>query len=342
MVDKLIRIIADDAKKIINKNDFSELSEKTIVITGASGLIGTYFLECLKQIKEDLRLVAVIQSEPVHYLEHILDDKRIRILRGDLTSHSFLNEIPQAEYIIHTAGYAQPGRFMEDQIKTLKLNTEVQLSLFEKLSTDGKYLFVSSSEVYSGSPNVPYKETDIGITNTTHPRSCYIEGKRCGEAVCNAYRAKGVDAKSARLSLAYGPGTKRGDKRVMNSFIQKALEGKITLLDQGRAKRTYCYVSDAVEIMWKILLHGKEAIYNVGGNSRITIRELAQKIGSCMKVPVEFPKEAHEAEGAPEDVYLDMTKVINEFGKTEYVPFDEGLARTIEWQKALYSSKEGI
>lgn len=340
MMGKLVQIIADDAKITVMKTDLGELADKSIVITGASGLIGTHFLACLRQIKEEFKLFAVIQSEPMPYLKYFLDDKRVKVLRGDLTSQSFRKKIPQAEYIIHTAGYAQPGRFMEDQIKTLKLNTEVQLSLFEKLSTNGKYLFLSTSEIYSGSSNVPYKETDIGTTNTTHPRACYIEGKRCGEAICNAYRTKGIDAKSARLSLAYGPGTKPGDKRVLNSFIEKALEGKISLLDQGSANRTYCYVTDAVEIMWKILLHGKDAIYNVGGNSRITIRELAQKIGDYMKVPVEFPKESNESKGAPEDVWLDMKKVQNEFGKTDYVPFDEGLKRTIEWQKALYSAKE--
>jgi nucleoside-diphosphate-sugar epimerase len=338
---ELIRIIEDDAAGTARKIDFSEVAGKTIMITGASGLVGTYFLACLRQASPDFKAVAVIQSEPADHVKYFLDDERFSVLCGDLTDRVFCETLPGADCIIHAAGYGQPGRFMEDQIKTLKMNTDVTLSLFERLSPGGKFLFISTSEVYSGSANVPYKESDIGTTNTTHPRSCYIEGKRCGEAICNAYRARGVDAKSARLSLAYGPGTKRGDKRVMNSFIQKALEGKITLLDQGRAKRTYCYVSDAVEIMWKILLHGKEPVYNVGGNSRTTIRELAQKIGSYMKVPVEFPNGSHKAEGAPEDVYLDMSKVRSEFGNKEYVPFDEGLARTIEWQKTLYSAGEG-
>ncbi|MEK7097218.1 MAG: NAD-dependent epimerase/dehydratase family protein, partial [Patescibacteria group bacterium] len=167
--------------------------------------------------------------------------------------------------------------------------------------------------------------------------SCYIEAKRCGEAICNAYRAKGVQAKSARLSLAYGPGTKQGDLRVLNSFIQKAIQGKIEMLDYGEAKRTYCYISDAIEIMWKILLFGKEPVYNVGGFSNITIADLARKIGKYLDIPVVFPKiSSDKISGAPVDVSLDMSKVKNEFGKTEYVSLDEGLERTIEWQKKLY------
>ena len=178
----------------------------------------------------------------------------------------------------------------------------------------------------------------MGSTNTTHPRSCYIEGKCCGEAICNAYRDRGIQASSARLALAYGPGTKPGDRRVINSFIERGItQGKITLQDMGIAKRTYCYVSDAVEILCHILLNGKEPVYNVGGFSRITIAQLAKEIGHYLNVPVEFPADARELGGAPEDVSLDMSLAENEFRKTQYVPFDEGLIKTIKWQKALYA-----
>ena len=108
------------------------------------------------------------------------------------------------------------------------------------------------------------------------------------------------------------------------------------MLDEGRAKRTYCYVSDAIEIMWNILLFGKEPIYNVGGVSRTTVADLALLIGKYMSVPVIFPTHSENMVGAPDDVYLDISKVANEFHKTEYVSFKEGLERTIEWQKALY------
>ena len=112
------------------------------------------------------------------------------------------------------------------------------------------------------------------------------------------------------------------------------------MLDRGEAKRTYCYVADAVEIMWHVLLHGQEPLYNIGGFSHITIAELAQKIGKYMNVPVEFPEDLTKTlVGAPDDVFLDMSKVKNEFNKTEFISFDEGLAKTIEWQKELYKSQ---
>ena len=339
-MNSLAEIIIKDAEKILEKVDLSEMEGKSILITGASGLIGTYFLACLKVLsgkKKIGKITAICNSQYPVYLSDLVNYLEIEIIIGDLTDHEFCQKMPMADYIIHAAGYGQPGRFMENPIKTLKLNTETTFCLFDKLKKDGKLLFLSTSEVYSGLTTPPHKESEIGSTNTTHPRSCYIEAKRCGEAICNAYRTKGVKAKSARLSLAYGPGTKQNDLRVLNSFIQKAIHGKIELLDQGDAKRTYCYVSDAVEILWNILLFGKEPVYNVGGFSSIAIADLARKIGKHLNVPVIFPKTpSDKVSGAPIDVSLDMSKMKNEFGKTEYVYLDEGLERTIEWQKELY------
>ncbi len=343
-MNRLAEIIAADAEQICKKVDLTEISEKVVIVTGASGLVGGYFLACLKHLSHSMhmkfRAAAVMQSEPHPYLIEFLDYNGAEVLRGDLTDYDFCRSLPQADYIIHAAGYGQPGRFMENPVKTIQLNTSATCALFEKLREKGKFLFISTSEVYSGLTNPPHKESEIGTTNTTHPRACYIEAKRCGEAICNAYRLKNVQAKSARLALAYGPGTRPGDMRVINSFIQKALQGRITLLDQGKAKRTYCYVSDAVEIMWNILLKGRESVYNVGGFSKTTVGDLARKIGEYLNVPVIFPDGSESIiAGAPDDVFLDMAKAQNEFGKTEYVIFDDGLERTIEWQKILYDNE---
>jgi nucleoside-diphosphate-sugar epimerase len=339
---KLAELILQDAQSVCARIDFNELEGKNMLITGASGLVGTHFLACLNHLKSkeklSFKVYSLINSNPSEYFKELAGFKGSEMVQGDLADINFCHSLPKADYIIHAAGYGQPGRFLQDPIKTIKLNTVVLLELFEKLLNGGKLLFLSTSEVYVGLPNPPYKETDIGTTNTNHPRACYIEGKRCGEAICNAYRQKGVKAKSARLSLAYGPGTKDGDKRAINEFIRKGLKERIALLDQGQAKRTYCYVSDAVEIMWNILFRGSEAIYNVGGSSKTTIRELAQKIGDYLKVPVTYPASVLEGlVGAPEDVFLDMSKAEHEFNKKKYVDLTQGLKKTIEWQKLLYA-----
>lgn len=337
----LKQLALKDAENVCSKVNFSELKGKRVLVTGASGLVGVCFLACLnllaQRFSNDLHVFAVTKSPDNDFTRSLLDYKGASVLSGDLTDRIFLDSLPEVDYVIHAAGYGQPGLFMENPLATIKLNTLVTCCLIEKLSKSGKFLFVSSSEVYSGLSTPPFSELDIGTTNTTHPRSCYIESKRCGEAICNASRTKGIQAKSARLGHTYGLGTKLNDRRVINSFIQQAIQKqRIDLLDKGLAIRNYCYVSDAVEIMWDVLLRGKEPIYNVGGPFQISIAGLANLIGNYVEVPVNFPEKSEPLSGAPDNVFLSMKLVESEFGKVDYVSFEEGIKRTIDWQKLLY------
>jgi UDP-glucuronate decarboxylase len=213
------------------------------------------------------------------------------------------------------------------------------IETLNKLNQHGKYLFLSTSELYSGLSASPFSENQIGTTNTNHPRSCYIEGKRCGETLVNAARSGGIHATSGRLSLAYGPGTRRDDARVVNSFIKKAItEGKIEMMDQGNALRTYMYITDAVTLMFKILFFGTMDVYNIGGTSRTTIKNLAEDIGNILGVPVSFPTQTVQGViGAPEDVCLNMERIEKEFGPLDLISLEEGLKKTISWQKMLYT-----
>lgn len=342
IMNPLSKIIIKDAKKIINKINFTSLNNRSILITGAAGLIGTYLLACLYLISSSkrfkLKVNLLIYSDLPEFITALIKELDCNIYQGDITNSQFCKTLPKTDFIIHAAGYGQPGKFMENPIKTIQINTSATLDLFEHLNKGGSFLFLSSSEVYSGLSNPPFNESQIGSTNTDHPRSSYIEGKRTGETICNAYRRLGINAKSARLSLAYGPGTKQHDKRVLNNFIEKALtQGKIDMLDQGEAKRTYCYITDAVEILWNILLFGKDNVYNVGGVSRITIAELAKLIAKETGVSVVFPKNQSDFLGAPGDVYLDLTKVEQEFNKHQFVSLEDGIRTTINWQKNLYN-----
>jgi len=340
----LAELILKDVADITAAVDFNEIKDKTFLITGASGLIGHYLVATLAAAAEKgnapKEVLLVSKHEVPEYFKDLTKNLNARILTGDVSDQDFFKSIPEADYIVHAAGYGQPGKFMIDPVKTLELNTLGTFETLKKLRPDGKYLFVSTSEVYSGLSTPPFKESQIGTTNTDHPRSCYIEGKRGGEVIVNAYRSKGVQAKSARLSLAYGPGTRKDDARVLNSFIKKALmDKKIAMMDHGEAKRTYMYITDAVEILFDILFKGKDALYNVGGTSRTTIKELAEMIGSYTEAPVTFPETESASAGAPDDVYLDMTKSETEFNKKNYLPLAEGLKKTIEWQKELYLLK---
>jgi UDP-glucuronate decarboxylase len=308
------------------------------------GLIGINIVASLRALclkgNGPKSVVCAVNSEIENFNESIFNFSQAIVASGDLTKGvDFLKNFGDFDYIIHAAGYGQPGKFMADPVKTLKLNTSTTIELFELLKNNGNFLFLSTSEVYSGLDFSPHKESDIGSTNTYHPRGCYIEAKRCGEAICCAFNSKGFNARSARVALSFGPGTKKDDHRVINQFIQRALtENKINLMDMGEAKRTYCYVSDTVEILWNIILNGNMPVYNVGGMSKTTIAELAKLIGKLLSVDVFFPNIESTMSDAPLDVSLDMHSVHTEFNKDNYVDFQIGLSETIKFQEYLYKN----
>ena len=282
-----------------------------LLLTGAFGLVGSNICKVLER-----------------------DCLNIEITKVKCTDLPEQSEWGTYDYVIHGAGYGQPQMFNKDKIKTIEINTYYTDALFNFLKPNGKYLFISSSEVYSGTPS-SHTEDMIGTTTPQHPRACYIEGKRCGEAICMAYKEQGYDVKIARLALAYGTGTKKGDTRVINQFIEQAITNKaIIMKDDGSAMRTYCYVDDAVRQLLNILFEGKSVVYNVGGFSRISIRDLAHSIAIITNSAVMEGDKS--LVGSPDNVALDMTKYINEFGGT-FTPLSVGLRNTIEYQKQLYA-----
>jgi len=348
---KLASIIREDAERVVQSIlDWSPMKDKRVLLTGGTGLIGVHMLAVLERLRH-AGLVGHVtftgKNRPTGAASVI--GQFAEFVKCDLTNHAQMFNLPDGvDFIIHAAGYGQPGKFMANGLKTIELNTTVTDELGQHLSKDGRFLFLSTSEIYSGCPNIPYKEEDCGTTNPFHPRACYIEGKRCGEAICNYHYIKGRHYRIARVSLAYGPGTQAGDERVINQFIQRALTEKvIKMRDFGNAMRTYCYVSDTVENLFDIILHGKEPLYNVGGQSRTTIHRLAELIAAPTGARIELPDTSGAEQvmlrvltGAPDDVWMDMSKASAEFSKVQYVPLDEGLNKTIEYQRILYANPD--
>lgn len=294
--------------------DLSKLENKTVIITGSTGLIGSNIFKSLRNTWAQVYTPTHSSMENPNY------------------------DFPQADIILHLAGFGQPALFMANPIDTIRINTEMTLRLLRSLKHDGSFLFCSSSEVYNGLDKLA-TEDDIGTTNPSHSRACYIESKRCGEAIVNAYRQIGVKAFSARIAPTYGPGTRRYDTKAMSQFIASALlDKKIVLKDSGRAIRTYGYVDDVVEMLWNIVLNGTQPVYNVGGHSVVTIADLAMKIGWLTGAAVGIPVDTPDQIGGSPVVRLDLSRYEKEFGKTEYIGLAEGLKRTIEYQRKLYAT----
>ena len=315
--------------------DFTVLKDKTILITGASGLIGIHLLNSIKQKQKEFNITIYTWNKtPNPILNKLFSG--CNTIYSDITEVRDLDFLPNFDYIIHSSGYGQPSKFLDNKIKTIQINTSVTLRLLNKLKPNGTFLFISSSEVYNGLFEYNITEDRIGMTNPTHPRSPYIEGKRCGESICNVFRENGKNVKVVRLGITYGPGTQKGDTRVINSLIDKGLNNdKIELLDDGFSLRSFCYVTDAIEMMWNIMFKGKEFIYNVASTNSMSILQLSNVIGNILNKEIKTPKINNGLVGNPILVNLSIDKYIKEFGKDTFVPIEEGIKNTINWQKKL-------
>jgi nucleoside-diphosphate-sugar epimerase len=327
-----------DVETLITKENQDFFNQKSILITGASGLLGSYFvtffqkLDSYKNGNTQLYVSSLsgVFTVPIHRKTFVID--------GDLSNLELIGTLPRFDLIIHASGYAQPGKFLENRTKTMELNSVVTQKLTEKLNNSGRFLFVSTSEIYSGLSNPPFRENQVGTTNTDHERAPYIEGKRYGEAIVAnlKYSDRDLVGFSARLALAYGPGIKNSDSRVLYDFIKTALESKeIVLKDSGSAMRTYCYVLDAIAMMLAIVKKGTQPIYNVGGVSRLSIAELAEKVAKITNSKLHVPFSSQRfLSSAPSDVWLDLSSVSTISPTNNLIEIDDGLLRTITWLQA--------
>jgi len=334
------KLLRNDAEALLGDVDLSWFEGKKVLITGASGLLGINLVAMFKYSHVNVKCLCLINSSPTGEFSNLIDynKNRLRYYQCDLTlfDKDNLKSLGMFDAIFHLATYGQPEKIftpnnMQNQLNTITLNTQVVNDLFKMLRIDGKFIFLSTSEVYQGLSG-RHKEYEIGTTTPEHVRACYIEAKRCGETICNIHRQNGYDVHIIRLCLGYGIGVKSTDRRVLNSFFHEGLKnGEIKLRDSGSALRAYCYVSDVLRMMLTISLKGKELIYNVGGDDVISIYELASKIGKLINVPIVLPVIYNGISGATNQSVLDISKYNNEFGKKDLITIDEGLKRMKIW-----------
>lgn len=315
------------------------LQGKHVVVSGASGLIGSTLLASLvvaylRGIRFDVTLL--LRSQPDGEVADLAEMCGARVAQTDL-SESCVSLSRSADVLIHAAGASAPLQFMKRPLETLAIGACATLQLLKLVAPEGRFLFLSSTEVYSGLDGRLATEADIGTTTPLHPRACYIEAKRAGETACMGARAEGINAVAARVGMTYGPGTRPGDTRVINRLIEQALcRGRVELLDRGEAVRSLSYVTDTVELLWRAALDGKAPIYNIVGPCETTIRELGRTICSLTNAELAIPQSAKSVPGAPGTVRVDVSRATQEFRKGDWVSIEEGLSRTLAWQRLLY------
>ena len=271
--------------------------KKTVLITGAAGFLGSHL--CDKFIAKGYKVIAMdnLITGDKRNIEHLFKLEDFDFYHHDVTK--FVHVAGEIDYILHFASPASPIDYLKIPIQTLKvgsLGTHNLLGLAKE--KNARFMIASTSEVY-GDPLVhPQKETYYGNVNTIGPRGVYDEAKRFQESITMAYhRFHGMETRIARIFNTYGPRMRLNDGRVIPAFIGQALRGEdLTVFGDGMQTRSFCYVDDQVEGLYRLLLSDYSDPVNIGNPQEITILDFAKEIikltGTQQKIVYkELPKD---------------------------------------------------
>jgi dTDP-glucose 4,6-dehydratase len=300
------------------------------VISGGAGFLGSHLCDALLQRGWDVLAVDnLITGQDVN-IAHLMKHPKFRVMRHNVSVYTEVEGPVDA--VLHFASPASPVDYLKYPIQTLKvgaLGTHNTLGL--ALAKKAKYLLASTSECY-GDPEVsPQPETYWGHVNQIGPRGVYDEAKRFAEAMTMAYhRTHGLDTKIVRIFNTYGPRMRLNDGRVLPNFVYQALTGQpITVYGEGKQTRSFCFVSDLIEGICRLLESDEHLPTNIGNPHEITILEFAERILKLTgaTVPIIFKP---LPEDDPKQRCPDITKARRVLKWEPKIDLEEGLRITLE------------
>ena len=313
----------------------------TTVVTGGAGFLGSHLSDRL--LAEGHRVICVdnLITGNLANIAHLRERDDYSFLEHDISKPLYLDD--EVDNVLHFASPASPIDYLELPIQTLKvgsLGTHNTLGLAK--AKGARYLLASTSEVY-GDPLIhPQPESYWGNVNPVGPRGVYDEAKRFAEAIAMAYhRYHGVETRIVRIFNTYGPRMRPRDGRVVPAFIDQALKGEpLTVFGDGSQTRSFCYVSDLVDGIYRLLLSDEVEPTNIGNPREMSVLEFAEKIlaitGSASEIvykdlPVDDPKIRQP----------DITKASEVLGWGPKVELEDGLAATIDYFRELLATEAG-
>lgn len=308
---------------------------KRILITGAAGFLGSHL--CDRFMKEDYHVIAMdnLITGRLKNIEHLFQFENFEFYNHDVSK--FIHVPGKLDYILHFASPASPIDYLKIPIQTLKVGSlGIHNCLGLAKAKNARILIASTSEVY-GDPTVhPQTEEYWGNVNPVGPRGVYDEAKRFQEAMTMAYHTfHGVETRIVRIFNTYGPRMRLNDGRVLPAFIGQALRGEdLTIFGDGSQTRSFCYVDDLIEGIYRLLKSDYVYPVNIGNPDEISIADFAEEIikltGTNQRViykdlPVDDPKQRRP----------DITKAIEILGWEPKISRKEGLKITYEYFKSL-------
>lgn len=336
-------VIEKDIEDILNnKIDFKKLENRTILITGASGMIGSYLMYTLTALNDlqsyNIKIVALVRDKnkiPM-YLKGRPD---IVVLEQDVCERIMFNE--KVDYIIHAASPASPKIMREKPVDTIMANTIGTFNTLKLANNNNiqAYLYISSREVY-GEPyegQEIFDENTYGFVDPLLPRSCYPEGKKAAETMCVSFKEQyGLNVKIARPAHTYGPGMSIYDGRVQADFLKNVVNNEnIIMKSNGESVRTYTYISDVISGIFYVLLNSDDVAYNMADeNAKITIKGLAELLVNLYPergLKVEMQIDNDQKGCAPFKLGIINSDKLKKLGWCPKISLEDGFKRTVEY-----------
>ena len=301
------------------------------VITGGAGFLGSHLCDRLIEKGWEVLCLDNLVTGAQTNVGHLLAHPRFNFIQQDVTR--FIEVSGPVDYVLHFASPASPVDYIKFPIQTLKvgsLGTHNSLGL--ALAKKAKFLLASTSECY-GDPEVhPQPESYWGHVNSIGPRGVYDEAKRFSEAMTMAYhRAHGVDTRIVRIFNTYGPRMRLNDGRALPNFVHQALTGQpITVYGDGQQTRSFCYVSDLIEGIYRLMQSEEHEPVNIGNPQEITMLEFAERIRSLLGANVEIVFKPLPQDD-PRQRCPDISKARRLLNWQPKVNLEEGLRLTLEF-----------
>src|SRR5271157_5582967 len=301
------------------------------VITGGAGFLGSHLCDYMIAQGWEVLSIDNFVTGTLANLQHLEGHPRFRSKQQDVSNYIAVDGA--VDYVLHFASPASPVDYLKLPIQTLKvgaLGTHNTLGL--ALAKKAKYFLSSTSECYGDPAVSPQPETYWGNVNPIGPRGVYDEAKRFSEAIVMAYhRTHGVDTHIVRIFNTYGPRMRLNDGRALPNFVYQALAGlPITVYGSGKQTRSFCYVSDLIEGIYRLMQSDEHEPTNIGNPQEITILEFAERVRGLLRVttPILFHPLPQDD---PKQRCPDITKARRILNWEPKVTLEEGLQRTYEY-----------
>lgn len=326
-VDKVIRCIPN----------IESLNKKSILITGATGMICSSVAEVLFRLNEfglGVKIYLAGRNQPkveTRFTEFV-EGKDYFFVEYNATESKLINESP--DFIIHGASNSHPQMYSKQPVETMLGNLIGLNSLFKMAhkTNSKRLLYISSSEVYGNkSDNTPFKENDYGFVDILNPRACYPSAKRAAETLCVSYSIEyGIESVIVRPGHVYGPTVTRNDSRASAQFTWNVIDGKdIIMKSAGTQLRSYCYTLDCASAILAVLINGENRnAYNISNkDSVVSIRDMAESLSECAgrKIIFENPSDAE----------------IRSYNMMDNSSLDSEKLENLGW-RAVFSLKDGV